>query len=58
MVDRAAQAGMELITLPHHVEYLSDRWFDEVRRFWRDLPAPRKAAVAGRGSSLEQCAVK
>jgi len=52
MADYAAPAGTDLITLPHHVEYLSDRWFDEARRFWRDLPAARKGAIAGRAFSV------
>jgi len=43
MAERAP-GGMDLVTLPHHVEFLSDRWLEEAGRFWRD-PA-RKAAGA------------
>jgi len=54
MADRAAQAGMNLITLPHHVEFLSDGWLDEARRYWRELPPARKAPVAGRRFSVSE----
>ncbi len=54
MADRAAQAGMELITLPHHAEFLSDRWLEEAKRFWREAPAQRKAALAGRPFSVSE----
>src|SRR5690242_173980 len=50
-----------MYTLPHHVEFLSDRWFDEARRFLagevpkiRERAAPaerlkgRKFTVSGR----------
>ena len=51
MADRAAQAGMELITLPHHAEFLSDAWLEEARRFWREAPAQRKAMLGRHGRS-------
>ncbi|HVN02396.1 MAG TPA: phytanoyl-CoA dioxygenase family protein [Caulobacteraceae bacterium] len=54
MADRAAQAGMDLITLPHHAEFLSDRWLDEARRFWRELPPTRRAPLAGRAFSVSE----
>ena len=54
MADRAAQAGTDLITLPHHVEFLSDRWLEEAQRFWRELPATRKSAMAGRPFSVSE----
>jgi hypothetical protein len=54
MADRADQAGIELITLPHHAEFLSDRWLDEARRYWRELPAPRKALLAGKPFSVSE----
>ena len=54
MADRAAEAGMNLITLPHHAEFLSDRWLEEAQRFWRELPPPRKASLAGRTFSLSE----
>ena len=54
MADRAAQAGMDLITLPHHVEFLSDRWMEEARRFWRELPPQRRAPLAGKPFSVSE----
>jgi hypothetical protein len=54
MADRAAQAGMDLITLPHHVEFLSDRWLEEARRFWRELPPARTAPLNGRSFSVSE----
>src|SRR5579864_4985645 len=44
-----ADKGMELITLPHHAEFLSDRWFDEAARYWRELPAARRATAPPTG---------
>lgn len=44
----------DLITLPHHAEFLSDRWLEEARRFWRELPQPRRAALAGRPFSVSE----
>ena len=54
MADRAAQVGMNLITLPHHVEFLSDGWLEEARRVWRETPAPRKAMLGGRPFSVSE----
>ena len=54
MADRAAPAGMDLITLPHHAEFLSDRWIEEAERFWRELPQTRKASVAGRSFAVSE----
>lgn len=54
MPDRAAQAGMELITLPHQAEFLSDHWLEEAQRYWRELPAPSKAPLAGRRFSVSE----
>ncbi len=54
MADRVAKAGMDLITLPHHAEFLSERWLEEAQRFWRELPAPRKASLAGRPFSVSE----
>ncbi|HZZ36821.1 MAG TPA: phytanoyl-CoA dioxygenase family protein [Caulobacteraceae bacterium] len=54
MADPAAQPRMDLITLPHHVEFLSDRWFEEALRFWRELPPPRQASLAGRPFSVSE----
>jgi hypothetical protein len=54
MADRPAQAGADLITLPHHLEFLSERWLDEARRFWRELPAARKATLGRRPFSVSE----
>jgi hypothetical protein len=59
MADRASQMaektpGVDLITLPHHAEFLSDRWLEEARRFWRELPGARKTPLGGRGFSVSE----
>ena len=54
MADRAAEARMDLITLPHHAEFLSDRWLEEAQRFWRELPPQRKAPLSGRPFSVSE----
>jgi len=54
MADRAAQAGMNLITLPHHVEFLSDPWLEEARRYWRELPAARRAPIKDKPFSVSE----
>ena len=36
-----------MITLPHHVEYLSDAWFDEARAFFERQFGARKEQLAG-----------
>jgi ectoine hydroxylase-related dioxygenase (phytanoyl-CoA dioxygenase family) len=54
MVDRAALLGTDLLTLPHHVEFLSDRWLDEAARFWRELPEPRRAPLNGQAFSVSE----
>ncbi len=54
MAEDVADKGMELVTLPHHVEFLSDRWLEEARRFWREPPAARTAALAGRPFSVSE----
>ena len=54
MADRAAAAGADLVTLPHHVEFLSERWLEEAKRAWREVPAPRKAMLGGRPFSVSE----
>ena len=48
-----APARPDLITLPHHAEFLSDRWLDEAGRFWREVAAPRLGKLAG-GFSISE----
>jgi len=52
MAERGAQP--DLITLPHHVEFLSDRWLEEAQRFWRDVFPARKAKLGGRAFSVSE----
>jgi len=55
MADRpGAEPGTNLITLPHHVEFLTDAWLDEAKRFWRELPPQRKAPAAGKPFSVSE----
>jgi len=54
MADRPAEPGTNLITLPHHVEFLSDAWLDEAHRLWRETLAPRKATLDGRAFSVSE----
>src|SRR5262249_48323783 len=54
MADRPTQTGTDLITLPHHAEFLSDRWLEEAARFWRELPAARKARLSGESFSVSE----
>jgi ectoine hydroxylase-related dioxygenase (phytanoyl-CoA dioxygenase family) len=48
MADRPQAPAMDLITLPHHAELLSDRWFDEAAAFFREALPPRRQALEGR----------
>ena len=52
MADRPQAPAMDLITLPHHVELLSDRWFDEAEKFFREALPPRRQAIQGRPFSV------
>jgi hypothetical protein len=54
MADRPAPPRMDLITLPHHVEFLSDLWLEEARRFFREQLPPRKASLAGKPFSVSE----
>jgi hypothetical protein len=54
MADRAAQARVDLITLPHHQEFLSDRWLEEAKRFWRDTLPAAKAKLGGRPFTVSE----
>jgi len=56
MADHAAQTGMDLVTLPHHVEFLSDRWREAATEFWRTLP-PAPEGQAQRTALLRKRAV-
>ncbi|HEY2050147.1 MAG TPA: phytanoyl-CoA dioxygenase family protein [Caulobacteraceae bacterium] len=50
MADRPA----DLITLPHQVEFMSDRWLEEAQRFFRDALPARKAQLGGRTFSVSE----
>jgi ectoine hydroxylase-related dioxygenase (phytanoyl-CoA dioxygenase family) len=54
MADGPKAPAMDLITLPHHVELVTDRWFDEAAKFWREALPPRLRTVAGRPFSLSE----
>ena len=41
-----AERDGDLITLPHHVELLSDRWLEEAQRFFRETAAEKRAICA------------
>lgn len=52
MAERAAQA--DLITLPHHAEFLSERWLEEAEKFWREALPARTAKLGGRAFSVSE----
>ncbi len=43
-----------LITLPHHVEFLSDGWLDEARAFFRDALPLRREMLAGKAFTVSE----
>ena len=43
-----------MITLPHHVEFLSDAWLDEARKFLVSEVARRKERLGGQAFSLSE----
>ena len=43
-----------LITLPHHVEFLSDGWLDEARAFFREALPLRREMLAGKAFTLSE----
>src|SRR5690349_5897760 len=44
--------AMDLIALPHQVELLSDRWFDEAAKFFAEALPPRRPSLGGQAFSL------
>jgi ectoine hydroxylase-related dioxygenase (phytanoyl-CoA dioxygenase family) len=52
MADASAQP--DLITLPHHLEFLSERWLDEAAKFWRETYPARKAKLGGQPFSVSE----
>lgn len=52
MADRPNAPAMDLITLPHHMELLSDRWLDEAATFFHEALPPRREGLGGRPFSL------
>ena len=45
MADSPQAPAMDLITLPHHAELLSDRWLEEAAKFFREALPPRRQAL-------------
>ena len=43
-----------LITLPQHVEFLSDRWLDEARAFFREALPLRREMLAGKAFTVSE----
>jgi len=54
MADYGEAQGTELITLPHHVEFLSDRWLDEIGKFFAAQLPQKKPLLAGPFSVSER----
>jgi Phytanoyl-CoA dioxygenase (PhyH) len=54
LADRGELAGTNLITLPHHVEFLSDRWLEEAARFFRESLPAWKAKLGDRPFSVSE----
>ncbi len=54
MADYLRPAGADLVTLPHHVEFLSDAWLDQARRFFEEQMPVKKALLAGPFSVSER----
>jgi len=54
MADRPQAPAMDLITLPHHAELLSDRWLEEAAKFFREALPMRRPALGGRPFSLSE----
>ena len=54
MADRPQAPAMDLITLPHHVELLSDRWVEEATKFFREALPPRRESLGGRPFSVSE----
>ena len=47
-------AQPDLITLPHHVEFLSERWLEEAAKFWREALPAKKAKLGGRSFAVSE----
>jgi ectoine hydroxylase-related dioxygenase (phytanoyl-CoA dioxygenase family) len=43
-----------LITLPHHVEFMTDGWLDEARAFFREAMPLRREMLAGKRFSVSE----
>lgn len=54
MADYPQEAGSDLITLPHHVEFLSDGWLEEACRFFDQQLPLKKALLSGPFSVSER----
>lgn len=46
--------GMELITLPHQVEFLTDRWVDEAAKFLREQAPLWRERLGGQAFSVSE----
>jgi ectoine hydroxylase-related dioxygenase (phytanoyl-CoA dioxygenase family) len=54
MADRPLPMKTDLITLPHHVEFLSDGWLEEARRFFKEAIALRREQLGGKSFSVSE----
>lgn len=54
MASMQAGPAMDLITLPHQAEFLSDRWLEELSRFLREQLPLRRPTLAGPFSVSER----
>src|SRR5262245_11242794 len=54
MADRPLPPRTDLITLPHHVEFLSKAWLDEATRFFKEQIPLRKSQLAGKTFSVSE----
>lgn len=54
MADRALPPRADLITLPHHVEFLSQPWLDEIARFFSEQFPLHRERLGGRPFSISE----
>src|SRR5689334_14094379 len=54
MADRPQPPRTDLITLPHHVEFLSKAWLAEATRFFEGQIPLRKTQLAGKPFSVSE----
>jgi len=54
MADRPLPPRSDLITLPHHFEFLSQGWLDEATRFFKEQIPLRKSQLSGKPFSVSE----